>query len=119
MARDRDDDLAREIRTHLELEAEQRAAEGVPEADARLAARRAFGSVARTQEDVRAVWRRGPVESLRRDLTFGVRTMARRPGSSPSTTVSRMISSRLTGSKIGDSARGNSSLWAKTAVRRT
>ena len=51
----RDDDIQREIRTHIELEAEERAAEGLSETQALHAARRAFGSVARTQEDVRAV----------------------------------------------------------------
>jgi hypothetical protein len=50
------DDVAREIRAHLELEAEERVAEGLSEEEARSAARRAFGNVTRTQEDVRAVW---------------------------------------------------------------
>src|SRR5918996_1242145 len=80
MAHDRDDDLEREIRTHLELEAEERAAEGLSDEEARHEARRAFGNVARTQEDVRAVWTRGVADHLRRDLHFGVRSMIRRPG---------------------------------------
>ena len=48
MAHHHDDDPNREIRTHLELEAEDRVAEGMSEADARAAARRLFGSVARS-----------------------------------------------------------------------
>ena len=50
------DDIEREIRTHLELEAEERVAEGLSETDARYAALRAFGNVTRIQEDVRAIY---------------------------------------------------------------
>jgi hypothetical protein len=64
MKKDRDDELEREIRTHLDLEVEERVADGMSEIDARYAARRAFGNVTRTQEDVRAVWTR---RSPRRD----------------------------------------------------
>ena len=46
MANDRDDDLEREIEAHLQLEAEERMADGAPEQDAREAARREFGSIA-------------------------------------------------------------------------
>jgi len=48
MARNREDELQREIRAHLELEAEERAADGLSEEEARYAARRAFGNVMRT-----------------------------------------------------------------------
>jgi hypothetical protein len=52
---DRDDDLAREIRAHLELEAEERIASGASPDDARAAALRAFGNVTRVREDSRDV----------------------------------------------------------------
>jgi hypothetical protein len=68
MAYDRDDDLEREIQTHLELEAEERVAEGVSEEEARYAARRAFGNVTRTQEDVRAVWTRRWLDEIVQDV---------------------------------------------------
>src|SRR5687767_4345312 len=55
MTDDRDDELAREIRSHLELEAEEREADGLSEGEARYAARRAFGNVTRAQEEVRAL----------------------------------------------------------------
>ena len=58
MKKGRDDEIEREIRTHLDLEAEERVAGGMSETNARYAALRAFGNVARTQEDVRAVWTR-------------------------------------------------------------
>jgi hypothetical protein len=55
MTHRRDDDVEREIREHLELEAEERQADGLSRTDAEYAARRAFGTVALVQEDVRAV----------------------------------------------------------------
>jgi hypothetical protein len=57
MKKDRDE-IERVIRTHADLQAEERVADGMPEMEARYAARRAFGDVTRTQEDVRAVWTR-------------------------------------------------------------
>ena len=47
---------SREIRAHLELEAEERIADGDPPAEAHYAARRAFGNVTLIREDARAVW---------------------------------------------------------------
>jgi hypothetical protein len=41
MKKGRDDEIEREIRTHLDLEAEDRVADGMSETDARYAARRA------------------------------------------------------------------------------
>ena len=47
-----DDDLAREIETHLELATDEHLEEGLPLRDARLAAHRQFGSVALTKEEL-------------------------------------------------------------------
>ena len=57
----RDTDLQKEIRAHLELDAEERIDEGASSEDARRAARRAFGNVTRVREDARAPYgsRRG------------------------------------------------------------
>src|SRR5215218_7289694 len=77
---DRDDDLEREIRSHLELEAEERVADGASEDEARYAARRAFGNVLRVQEDARALWTSAWLEHLQQDLRYAVRTFGRTPG---------------------------------------
>ena len=75
MKNDRDDELAREIRTHLDLEVEERVADGMSEMDARYAARRAFGNVTRTQEDVRAVWTRRWLDEIVQDVRYALRTL--------------------------------------------
>ena len=75
MKPDRDDDLAREIRAHLELEAEERMADGVSSDEARYAARRAFGNATRVSEDARAVWTTRWVEQFQQDLRYGVRSL--------------------------------------------
>src|SRR3989442_1537247 len=48
-----DDDLDREIQSHLDLATEEHMNEGLPTCDARLAAHRDFGSIALTKEELR------------------------------------------------------------------
>jgi predicted permease len=79
MKKDRDDELEREIRTHLDLEAEERVADGMSEMEARYAAHRAFGNVTRTQEDVRAVWTRRWLDEIVQDVRYALRTLRKSP----------------------------------------
>ena len=80
MTKDRDGELEREIRTHLDLEAEERIANGMPEREARDAARRAFGNVTRTREDARAVWTRRWLDETVQDVRYAWRTLRKSPG---------------------------------------
>ncbi len=80
MPSDHDDELEREIQAHLDLEAEERVADGMSEVDARYAARRAFGNVTRTREDVRAVWTRRWIDETVQDVRYALRTLRKAPG---------------------------------------
>lgn len=76
---DRDRDLQREIELHLELEAEEHRADGDSAADARRAARRAFGNVTRTREEARAVWIAAWLQDALQDLRYATRGFVRTP----------------------------------------
>jgi predicted permease len=69
-----------EIQTHLELETREQIEAGFSPEEARYAARRAFGSVALTKENSRAVWGLRTWEILWQDLRYGVRMLLKRPG---------------------------------------
>jgi putative ABC transport system permease protein len=73
-------ELDEEIRAHLEMEIERNIADGMSPEDARLAARRSFGSVALSKEDSRAMWGLGSLEILWQDLRYGVRMLLKNPG---------------------------------------
>src|SRR5687767_550457 len=79
MSLDRDQDLKREIDTHLELEAEERVADGLTPDEARFAARRAFGNVTRVREEARSVWTSPWFDHLLHDLRHAARTLRRAP----------------------------------------
>src|SRR5262245_16559146 len=73
-------ELDDEIRVHLEMEIEQNIADGMSPEEARLAARRSFGSVAIAKEDSRAMWGWASLETLWQDLRYGARMLLKRPG---------------------------------------
>jgi len=75
-----DRELDEEIRAHLEMETERNIADGMSPEDARLAARRSFGSVALSKEDSRAMWGFWSLEILWQDLRYGVRMLLKNPG---------------------------------------
>jgi macrolide transport system ATP-binding/permease protein len=79
MRRDRDADLSREIQSHLELEAEERIADGLSPRDAQDAARRAFGNVLRVREEARAMWIAPWIEHTFQDLRHSARRLRRAP----------------------------------------
>jgi hypothetical protein len=79
MKHDRDDDLAREIRAQVELETEERVAEGLSPDEALYAAGRAFGNTMRIREDARDVWTRRWVEQVQQDLLLAFRALCATP----------------------------------------
>jgi predicted permease len=78
--RNRDADLERELRSDLELEEEEQRERGLSPEEAHYAALRAFGNPTLIREHSRAVWSWNRIESLARDLRYGLRTLARTPG---------------------------------------
>ncbi len=75
-----DDELREEMSAHLEFEIEERLARGVPDGAARADARRRFGNTTAITEHSREAWQFHWVAALARDLRYGARSMARRPG---------------------------------------
>ncbi len=69
---DRDADLDRELRSHLDAETEDQIDSGVAADEAPYAARRAFGNVTRVEESTRASWRGEGLLSATRQLAAGV-----------------------------------------------
>ncbi len=74
------DDFAEEIKTHLELEADDLEREGLSEDQARWKARREFGSVRGAQERFYIKSRWVSLDKLLRDLRFGLRSLRQSPG---------------------------------------
>ena len=75
----KEEELAAELRFHLEEEAEERRLAGMPADEAHWASRRELGNLGRVQEETRAAWGWTPVEQLAQDLRYAARTMLRNP----------------------------------------
>jgi predicted permease len=80
--RRKSDDFGSEIRSHLELEIDHLKQQGMSEEDARVAAHRRFGNVTRAEEQFYESQRWAWADSLWRNIRFGMRMLARSPGSS-------------------------------------
>jgi predicted permease len=76
----RDSDLQKEIQAHLELEAEERIADGESPDAARYTARRAFGNISLIREDARHVWIAPSLDHLFQDVRYAARRLRRAPG---------------------------------------
>src|SRR5580704_19062068 len=78
--RKQETELEEEVRSHLEMAAQDRAERGEDHREAARAARREFGNVSLVKEVTRDVWSWGSVERLTQDLRFGLRMLAKSPG---------------------------------------
>jgi predicted permease len=76
----READLDRELRSHLELEAEEQQEQGASSSEAPWAAKRALGNWTRTKEATREMWKYASLERFIQDLRYGARLFMRSPG---------------------------------------
>src|SRR6266496_4430696 len=76
----RERELDRELQDHLGFEADERQAGGLSPPEARHAAQRAFGNMARVQESVREMWGWTWLERLGQDLRHAFRLLRWNPG---------------------------------------
>ncbi|HET9402671.1 MAG TPA: ABC transporter permease, partial [Candidatus Acidoferrales bacterium] len=74
------DDFEKEIKSHLDLEAEEQSRTDVANSEAERRARIAFGNVRQVSEDVRSVYRSRAVEDAWQDVRFGARVLRKNPG---------------------------------------
>jgi predicted permease len=78
--REREQDLEREIRAHLDSEAEEQQADGLSPPDAQAAARRAFGNVTFVKEEIHLMSGWTFFETTFQELRFACRTLRKTPG---------------------------------------
>lgn len=78
--RAREADLARELRDHLDLEADEQRAAGLSPEQAGYAAHRALGNTLKIEEEVRRAWGFTWLETLVQDVRYGMRTLRKAPG---------------------------------------
>lgn len=78
--KEREQDLERELRADLELEATEQQERGLSAEEARYAARRAFGNMTLVQEEVREMWGWSSLERIVQDLRYAARMLRKTPG---------------------------------------
>ena len=71
----REQELEREVQSHLEMERRDQQDAGLPPVEARHAAQRAFGNATLVKEITREVWGWTSVERLWQDVRYALRAM--------------------------------------------
>src|SRR5262245_49925673 len=75
-----DRELEEEMRFHLEMKAQENAEAGMERLEARYAARRQFGNQTLLREVSRDMWSFRSLDTLARDIRYGLRVMVKHPG---------------------------------------
>src|SRR4051812_8736482 len=75
-----DSELEAELRFHLDQLIEENTLSGMPPEEARRAAQRTMGGIARYKEECRDMRRVNFVEDLVKDLRYAIRSFAKTPG---------------------------------------
>jgi len=78
--KERENDLERELRSDLDLEAEEQRANGVSVEDARWAAIKALGNTTILKEEVREMWGWTFLDRLKQDIIYATRVLRKNPG---------------------------------------
>ncbi len=78
--RRQDSDFSAEVEAHIERESERLRGQGLSDAEARAAARRAFGNIMQAEERFHESGRWQWVDQFRQDFGFAVRMLAKTPG---------------------------------------
>ena len=78
--KDQEAELDRELRSDLELEAEEQQQAGVSAEEARYRAMRSLGNATLVKEDVRKTWGWTWVDQFRQDVRYGLRGLGRNKG---------------------------------------
>ncbi len=73
-------DLDEELKFHVEMKTRENVEAGMSPEEARRAALRQFGNVARAKEDTRTAWTFPRLESILQDIRYGLRQFRRSPG---------------------------------------
>lgn len=78
--RSREQELDRELRADLDLEAEEQLENGLTPEEASYAAKRAFGNMTNVTEDVRRMWGWMSLERFTQDMRYASRLLRKNPG---------------------------------------